>query len=94
MKRRGSRARTFIGVAISIAFAGFIVFNSFHAPNFQCEVCITFGERSACRTVEGATETEARASAVNNACALLAQGVTDTIACERTTPTHVNCTPL
>ncbi len=47
-----------------------------------------------CRTVDGATEMEAHRAAITNACALLASGVTDSLACERTRPTTVRCSPL
>ena len=48
------------------------------------------GER-ACRAVDGNDEKEARSAAVTNACALLASGVTDTVACQNTPPSDVHC---
>jgi hypothetical protein len=57
----------------------------------RCEVCIRFDGRDACRAVDGANEDEARRAAITNACALLASGVTQTMACERTPPTRVSC---
>jgi len=41
--------------------------------------------------VGGATEREALLAARTNACALLASGVTNTMACERTDPTSTAC---
>jgi hypothetical protein len=52
---------------------------------------VSFAEREACRSVEAASEEEARAGAHTNACALLASGVTDTLACERTPETTARC---
>jgi hypothetical protein len=52
---------------------------------------MTFAGREACRTVEAATTSEARTSAINNACAFLASGVTDSIACEHGQPTREDC---
>jgi hypothetical protein len=53
-----------------------VVYTSLDVGAVRCEVCITFEGRQACRAVDGATEAEAQQSAINNACALLASGVT------------------
>jgi len=82
-----------LGVAL-VLFMAFVVYSSFYVAGFRCSVCIAFGGRSECRTVEGPTEREALMGATTNACALLASGVTDTIACERTAPTSANCTTI
>lgn len=68
-----------------------VVYSSFGVGSVRCEVCIAFEGRESCRAVDGATEAEARQAAVTNACALLASGVTQTMACERTTPTRESC---
>ena len=73
------------------AIIGVVVYTSFDVGVVRCEVCIRFEGREACRAVDGATESEAQRSAVNNACALLASGVTQTMACERTTPSREHC---
>jgi len=70
---------------------GLVVWSSFQLGGVRCEVCIDFEGRSACRAVDGVTEAEARAAAVTNACALLASGVTQTLACERTPPRSLDC---
>lgn len=71
--------------------AGIVVYTSFGAGGVRCEVCIAFAGREACRAVDGATEDEALAAARNNACALLASGVTQSLACERTPPLRTTC---
>lgn len=55
----------------------------------RVEVCVTFNGRTECRTASGPTEGEAQRTAIQNACALLASGMTDSIACDRTAPTRV-----
>ena len=75
-------------------FMAFVVYRSFHVAGYSCSVCIMFRGQAACRTVEGPTEREARASATNNVCAYLAAGVTDSMACERTEPTKVDCAAI
>jgi hypothetical protein len=76
------RSRPFVVFAF-IAFVAFVIWRSFQVAGHQCTLCMSFGGREACRTVEAATVSEARTGAINNACALLASGVTDSIACER-----------
>jgi hypothetical protein len=73
--------------AVLVTIMGFVVWSSFHAG----EVCIQFRSRQACRAVDGANEEEARTAARTNACAFLASGVTDTMACERTPPLSSTC---
>lgn len=83
--------RLAIGLLVSAAFVGLVVYGSLQIPVVECEVCITFRGRSDCRTVAGATLNEARSAAVTNVCALMSSGVTDTLACERTPPTKIEC---
>lgn len=82
---------SWVTAAALAAVVGFVVWSSLQIGRVRCEVCIDFGGRQACRSVDGNTEAEARASAVNNACAFLASGVTQVMACERTPPTRERC---
>jgi AhpD family alkylhydroperoxidase len=75
-----------------VAIVAIVVGSSFEVGTVRCEVCIDFHGRQACRAVDGATRDEAQRAAVTNACALLASGVTDSMACERTEPTRSDCT--
>ena len=72
----------------------YVVYRSLHLGGVRCEVCITFGGRSQCRSVEGESEGDARTAATNNACAYLASGVTDSMACARTPPARSECVRL
>jgi hypothetical protein len=74
------------------AVVAVVIYTSFDVGAVRCEVCIAFEGRQACRSVDAATAAEAQQSAINNACALLSSGVTQTMACERTTPTRLECT--
>ena len=74
-----------------LALGAIIVVSSLSIGSVRCEVCLEFRGRHACRAVDGNDESEARAAAVTNACALLASGVTDTVACQNTPPTDVHC---
>ncbi|GIW46021.1 MAG: hypothetical protein KatS3mg077_3303 [Candidatus Binatia bacterium] len=95
MKRSRKRFfRLILGACIAAGFAAFVIYRSMHAAGYRCEVCVTFRGQQACRVVEGPTELEARSAAINNACALLAAGVTETLACERTLPDRAECSPI
>ena len=88
------RTATSLVLAGCILFGAFIIYRSLHVASYRCSVCLTFRGAEACRTVEGPTESEARMGATTNACAYLAAGVTDSMACERTAPTKVDCTAI
>ncbi len=88
-RRRRRLAVVAGGMAV---FAALVIYRSLDVASVRCEVCVSFRGQQACRSVEGASKAEAQSAAVGNACALLAGGMTDTIACERTAPTRVECT--
>jgi hypothetical protein len=74
-----------------VVIGGLVVYSSLTVGGVRYEVCIDFEGAPACRSVDGATEAEARLAARTNVCARLASGVTQTTACERTTPTSEAC---
>ena len=81
-----------LGAAL-LLFMGIVIYRSLHIVGYRCTVCMSFRGQSVCRTVDGPTQSEAHAAAVDNACAFLAGGVTDSLACGRTTPTKDECAP-
>lgn len=93
MKQRSTwhRSARWLVVLGFLVFVALVIHRSFQVAGYQCTVCISFDGRSVCRTVEAASASEARAGAINNACAFLASGVTDSMACERTMPTQDDC---
>jgi len=82
---------SWLALAALVGLGALVVYTSFQAGGVRCEVCIDFGGGRACRAVDGATERDALMAARTNACARLASGVTDTMACERTEPTSTAC---
>jgi len=82
---------SWVTAVVLLGLIGFVVYSSLRVGGVRCEVCIDFEGRQACRAVDANTESEARAAAVTNACALLASGVTQVMACERTPPTKAEC---
>lgn len=87
------RWTSWLTVVVLAGIIGVVVWSSFGIGGVRCEVCIGFDGRQACRAVDADTEEAARSGAVTNACALLASGVTQTLACERTPPTRASCAP-
>ena len=85
---------TIVTLAFLLPIVAVVVYNSFQVSDYECTVCMTFFGREACRTVNAKTEKEGVAAAIDNACALLASGVTDTMRCQRTTPTKAECRSL
>jgi len=88
------RRSAWLLAAALIVFMAFVVYRSFQIAGYTCSVCIEFQGQSVCRRVEGSTELDARRAAVTNACAYLASGVTDSMACERTEPRSVECAAI
>jgi hypothetical protein len=89
--RKPARWLVILGV---LGFVALVVGRSLQVAGYQCTVCMSFGGQDVCRTVEAASAQDARASAINNACAHLASGVTDSMACERSQPTKADCWAL
>ena len=91
-RRRGRNA--LVTLAVLLPVMAYVVYSSFQVGDVECEVCITFEGRDACRTVAGKTEEDSRRGAVTNTCAQLASGVTDSLRCERTVPRKASCRRL
>ena len=85
------KGTSWLALAALVGLGAVVVYTSFQAGGVRCEVCIEFGGGRACRAVDAATEREALTAARSNACALLASGVTNTMACERTEPASTAC---
>ncbi len=75
------------GVVLLLVAA--LVYSTLSLARYECEVCVSFRGRSACRVAAGATREEAIRTASDNACAFLASGRTDSMACGRTLPTRI-----
>lgn len=92
-KRRRQRS-TWIVAGALVLFMALVVGRSLRISSYRCSVCINFRSEGVCRTVDAPTAHEARSSAATNACAFLASGVTDSLACERTQPTTTQCSAI
>ncbi|HXC53184.1 MAG TPA: hypothetical protein VN634_20015 [Candidatus Limnocylindrales bacterium] len=80
-----------VGLLLVLAVVGYVVSTSLSTGAHTCEVCMEYHGRSQCRTVAAATVDLARDGAIQNACAYIAGGVTDGMACHREKPVRESC---
>lgn len=75
---------------LAIALLGILAYTSMQQTGQnRVEVCIAYNGKTECRVASGATKEEAQRTATETACAVLASGMTDSMACGRTTPVSV-----
>jgi hypothetical protein len=74
---------------VVVAIAVMIVYSTVHGPRYRVEVCMAYQGRSACRKVAAKSEQAALRSAMENACADIASGVTDSMNCTQAQPQRV-----
>ena len=79
-----------IGILLFAALLALIAYSTMGLATHRVEVCMEFNGRTSCRIASGSTESFALRTATSNACAGIASGVTDSIACEQKAPTKVN----
>jgi hypothetical protein len=78
-----------IGIAFVLVVLGVIVYSTMGLAQNEVEVCMTFKGQTSCRKASASTKEYALRSATENACAEIASGVTETIACGQSTPASV-----
>ena len=74
---------------VILAPAVWMTLSVIQQPRQRCRVCMDYQGRSDCREAEAPTRQECQRTATDNACALIASGMTQTIACANTPPTSV-----
>jgi hypothetical protein len=84
-------ARVIAGLVVFAAFAALLVSQLMREVSVECEVCVEYAGRTACRTNLAASRDAAIAGAQSTACAVLAGGVTRGIQCTSTRPTSIHC---
>ena len=86
-----SRRRALVGLALGALFLAALVFATARETGTRCEVCVAFGGGSACRSAAAADREKAVNEALSTACAVLAHGVTESFACQRISPSSIQC---
>ena len=85
MKNKG----VWIVVIFLAAFLAIMYTSTQGLKAHRVEVCMEFQGQSVCRTASGSTREHAQRTATDNACALIASGMTDSIACTNTPPKKI-----
>ena len=78
-----------IGILLVAAILAVIVYSTLTMAKARVEVCMQFNGQTSCRTASASTREFALRTATQNACAGIASGVTDSIACEHSEPLKV-----
>lgn len=78
-----------IAIAFVVLVVALVVSTTFQGERVRVEVCMSFRGRRDCRTAQARNRQEALRTAVTNACAQLASGVTDSGQCENTPPESI-----
>lgn len=91
-KPGAKRGRVLALIIALTAFAVYIVVGSMRTVEAECELCVTFRGQTECRRGSGADPAEARQAAQKAACAVMAFGMNESIACGNAIPTNVQCT--
>jgi hypothetical protein len=80
------------GVAAALGTLFLLIRAASGALGVSCEVCVTYRGRTACREALGPDREQATRTALDNACAFLASGMTEVVECTtRTAPEGVTC---
>ena len=75
--------------AVVIVPAIWMTWNVVTTQTINCEVCIRYGPGSQCRKATASDRYSCQRTATDNACAFLAQGMTQSIECSQTPPKSV-----
>ncbi len=78
-----------LGIVFVVAVLIVLVYTTMGNDRYKCQVCVAFQGRQACRTAGASSEEQAQRAATENACAEIASGVTDSMACENRPPASV-----
>ena len=83
--------RGLVGLLLAAVFVASLVLVTLRETRIRCDVCVSFRARSACRSVSAVDREQALLGARSSACAVLSNGVTEGIQCQRTIPVSASC---
>jgi len=82
-----------VGIAGIAIFIAILFYLTLGLKQHGVEVCMSYQGRQNCAKASAETRDKAVRTATTTACALIASGVTDSLACERSTPVSVRSLP-
>jgi hypothetical protein len=83
--------RLALGLVITAAAAAALYAATLAGVGVECEACVTYEGRQACKAATGPSREEAERSAISTACAVVTGGVTRSIECQRLEPLSLHC---
>ena len=83
------KKKVLIGIIGTAAFIALLTYMTMGLKQHRVEVCVEFQGRKSCRTAAGPTKQQALRTATENACGIIASGMTDSMACSQTPPVSV-----
>ncbi len=86
-----SALRIGIGLAVAVVFGVAMWRATLAEQSVRCELCIEFEGRRACREGAGSDQDMAVRAARSAACAVLSNGVTQGMQCDRMPPASMQC---
>ena len=89
--RKGMRLGAWLVAIASVLLFGTLIVGSMRTVEAECSLCVEYRGQRQCRTGSGATEEDARGAAQRAACAVMARGMNESIACQNTRATEVRC---
>lgn len=78
-----------LGIAFLVVVIAVLIYTTVGNNRYRCQVCMVFHGKQACRMAAASTEEQAQRTAIENACAEIASGVSDSMACENRQPASV-----
>jgi len=91
-EKTGRRPLRILALIIGIAaVVGTLIFSSFRSVQAECSLCVEFRGQRQCRTGLGPSPEEAQEAAQRAACAVMASGMDESIACSRTPRLEMSC---
>ena len=83
------------GSLLTIGFLAFIAYASFTliwtGSTYQCDICIKYKGKEVCQTVKGMEKQDTVMTGISTACGGAAMGMTESIECQNTPPTKMEC---
>lgn len=83
------KAAILLGIGLAIAFVAILTMQMMSGRRHKVEVCMAYAGAKNCAVATAPTREEAVRTATATACTLIAGGVTETMACERSQPFSV-----
>jgi hypothetical protein len=83
-----------LALLVLLAFGGFLLWSTLASQRVECTVTVAFANARNTATASAASEADAAREAQTAACGPLAQGMNESIACDRIPPISRQCRPV